>query len=47
MLYDLTDKDCLKICIFILSSTGNGDMPDNGEYFHRFLRSESNKLAEG
>jgi sulfite reductase alpha subunit-like flavoprotein len=44
---DLTEKDALKVCIFICSSTGNGDTPDNGELFHRFLRRESHKLDDG
>lgn len=46
-IYDLTNKDKIKICVFVCSSTGNGDMPDNGETFHRFLRRETNKLDEG
>ena len=42
----LADKNSIKVVIFICSSTGNGDMPENGEKFFRFLRKETNKLHE-
>lgn len=35
--FDLTAKDNIKVCIFIVSSTGDGEMPQNGEIFNRFL----------
>lgn len=40
--FDLA-KDRLKVCIFICSSTGNGECPENGEPFFRFLRRETVK----
>jgi len=43
----LKEKDSLKIVVMVCSSTGNGDMPENGEAYYRFLRRETNKLAEG
>lgn len=36
-------KDCLKVVVIISSSTGDGDSPENGELFHKFLRRESAK----
>jgi methionine synthase reductase len=36
-------KDCLKVVVIITSSTGDGDSPENGELFHRFLRREAAK----
>eukprot|EP00347_Sterkiella_histriomuscorum_P000792 403374487 len=47
VLYDLSEKDALKLCIFICSSTGNGDFPDNGENFHKYLRRLTVHLEEG
>jgi sulfite reductase alpha subunit-like flavoprotein len=34
-------KDGLKLCIIVASSTGEGDSPENGEKFYRYLRKES------
>ena len=45
--FELQDKSSIKVCIIIASSTGNGDMPENGEHFFRFLRRQTNLLAEG
>ncbi|CDW81838.1 UNKNOWN [Stylonychia lemnae] len=45
--FDLQSKDALKVCIFLTSSTGDGDSPDNGEIFHKFLRKQTNHLEEG
>ena len=42
----MADKSSIKVVIIVCSSTGNGDMPENGEKFFRFLRSETNKLHE-
>ena len=42
----MAEKDSLKVVVFVCSSTGNGDMPENGEKFFRFLRRETNKLHE-
>jgi len=39
----IENKDCLKVLIIVSSSTGDGDSPENGELFHRFLRRESAK----
>ena len=36
--YNLEGKNSVKLCVFVCSSTGNGDMPENGEKFFRFLR---------
>ena len=36
--FNLEEKDKLKLCVFITSSTGNGDFPDNGEALHKYLR---------
>ena len=36
--YELQDKSSVKVCVIIASSTGNGDMSENGEKFFRFLR---------
>ena len=44
--YDLFDKSSIKICAIICSSTGNGDMPANGQAFFQMLTSKSNLLAE-
>jgi sulfite reductase (NADPH) flavoprotein alpha-component len=33
-------KDRLQVCLFICSSTGNGESPENGLPFFRFLRRE-------
>jgi sulfite reductase alpha subunit-like flavoprotein len=33
-------KDRIKVCLFITSSTGNGESPENGLPFFRFLRRE-------
>ena len=44
--YNLEGKSSIKLCVFICSSTGNGDMPENGEQFFRFLRRKTNLLAE-
>jgi len=40
-------KKDLLVCVMICSSTGNGDMPDNGDKFSRFLRTNANALGEG
>ena len=45
--YELQDKKSIKVCVIVASSTGNGDMPENGEQFFRFLRRQTNLLAEG
>lgn len=45
--YSLDDKSSIKLCIFVCSSTGNGDMPENGEKFFRFLRRMTNLVPEG
>ena len=45
--FELQDKSSVKVCLIIASSTGNGDMPENGEQFFRFLRRQTNLLAEG
>jgi methionine synthase reductase len=37
----------LQIAIFILSSTGDGEMPENGEKFYRWLRRTSGAQKEG
>ena len=44
--FDLLNKDSLKLCIFFTSSTGNGDFPDNGENFHKFLVKYTKHLEE-
>jgi len=36
----------LKICVFITSSTGNGEFPDNGEGLHKFLRRHTQALTD-
>ena len=43
----LKEKDSIKVIVIIASSTGNGDAPENGEAYYRYLRRETNKLAEG
>lgn len=43
----MESKNTLKLVVIIASSTGNGDMPDNGEPFFRFLRRKTNLLADG
>lgn len=45
--YDLCDKTKIILCVIICSSTGNGDMPENGEKFFRMLRRKTNLLADG
>ena len=45
--FNLETKNTLKLVVIIASSTGNGDMPDNGEAFFRFLRRKTNLLADG
>lgn len=45
--FNLEEKKTLKLLVFVVSSTGNGDMPENGEKFYRMLRRKSNLLAEG
>lgn len=42
---DLVRKDSLKICVFMTSSTGDGESPDNGLQFQRFLRTEQDHNA--
>ena len=42
----ISEKDSVKVVVFICSSTGNGDMPENGEKFFRYLSRETNKLHE-
>lgn len=44
--YELQDKTSVKLCVIVASSTGNGDMPENGEKFFRFLRRQTNLLTE-
>ena len=44
--FDLTEKNALKICVLIVSSTGDGNMPENGEHFERFLLRESHAIGE-
>lgn len=44
--FNLENKDKIKLLVIVASSTGNGDMPDNGEKFFRMLRRKSNLLAE-
>ena len=39
-------KDSLKLVVFFTSSTGNGEFPENGEDFHRFLRRNTANLEE-
>ena len=39
----LDSKDSLKVCVIICSSTGDGDSPENGEFFRRFLLREAKK----
>ena len=36
----------IKIVVFICSSTGDGEIPENGQEFFRFLRRESSKIAD-
>lgn len=36
--FDLLAKDAIKVCVIISSSTGEGEPPENGEDFHKFLR---------
>ncbi|TNV80606.1 hypothetical protein FGO68_gene3840 [Halteria grandinella] len=36
--FDLQAKDRLKVCVFVMSSTGNGEFPDNGDALYRQLR---------
>lgn len=43
--FDLANKDRLKVCLFICSSTGNGECPENGLPFFRFLRRETAKTG--
>jgi len=45
--YSLEDKSSIKLVVFVCSSTGNGDMPENGEKFFRFLRRKTNLVPEG
>jgi len=40
---EIEKKDCLKVMVIVSSSTGDGDSPENGELFHKFLRRESAK----
>lgn len=35
-------KDALKICVIVVSSTGDGDSPENGDKFFRYLRNSAN-----
>lgn len=44
--YNIESKNSIKLCVFVCSSTGNGDSPENGEKFFRFLRRQTNLLAE-
>jgi methionine synthase reductase len=34
----LLEKDCLKLCVIVASSTGEGESPENGEQFYKLLR---------
>jgi len=45
--FELQDKSSIKVCIIVASSTGNGDCPENGEQFFRYLRRQTNMVAEG
>ena len=45
--FDLLDKASIKMLVIVCSSTGNGDMPENGEAFFRMLRRKTNLLADG
>ena len=45
--FSLDKKDTIKLVVIAASSTGDGDMPDNGENFFRFLRRKTNLLADG
>jgi sulfite reductase alpha subunit-like flavoprotein len=47
VLFDLQEKDALKVCIFFTSSTGNGEFPENGEAMHKFLRRHTLNLEDG
>ena len=43
----MTDKSTgIKIVVFICSSTGDGEGPENAQEFFRFLRRESAKIAD-
>ena len=44
--FNLQEKDCLKLCVFITSSTGNGEFPENGENMHKFLRKHTLHMSE-
>ena len=44
--FNLETKDKMKMLVIVASSTGNGDMPENGEKFYRMLRRKTNLLAE-
>ena len=37
----LCDKNSLKIVVFICSSTGDGESPENSQEFFRYLRRET------
>ena len=45
--FNLEDKSKIRQIVIVASSTGNGDMPENGEKFYRMLRRKTNLLAEG
>jgi len=45
--FKLDSKDNLKLAVFVCSSTGDGESPENGFKFFRFLRQETNKLGAG
>ena len=41
----LLNKDRLKVCVFVCSSTGDGEAPENGQAFFRWLRRETDSTA--
>jgi sulfite reductase alpha subunit-like flavoprotein len=41
----LTDKNALKVVIFMTSSTGDGEFPENGLKFQKYLRLENDTRA--
>ena len=41
----LTKKTALKIVIFMTSSTGDGEFPENGLQFQKYLRGENDTRA--
>lgn len=41
-----TNKNCLKIVVFICSSTGDGESPENAQQFFRYLRRETANVSD-